>query len=221
LSVEDLEPLTTTERVTDAVYEALRNGVFSGVLAPGSKLSVPALATRLNVSRSPVREAVVRLTRDRLAVEEPRRGAVVATVSRSQLAELYDVREALEGTAARLAAEKDGPALADRLAEILALHKHAVERADTQEHTELDMRFHSAIRETAGNSYLSELLDQIQAQVRLAMLTTMVTAGPHRALEDHRAIVAALRTGNGDWAEDAARKHIRRLAQALREGGDE
>jgi DNA-binding GntR family transcriptional regulator len=194
--VEDLEPLTATERITDAVYEALRNGVFTGVLAPGSKLSVPALAKQLNVSRSPVREAVLRLAQDRLAVEEPRRGVVVATVTAAELAKLYEVREVLEGAAARLAAERGGPELARHLDDLLAQHAKAVKTSDLAEHTELDMRFHSAIRQAADNAYLTEVLDQIQSQVRLAMLTTMITAGPHLALKDHRAIVAALRSGD-------------------------
>ncbi|HWC84496.1 MAG TPA: GntR family transcriptional regulator [Pseudonocardiaceae bacterium] len=216
--VDHLAPVRTSERITDAVYESLRQAIFSGALQPGTKLSVPGLAERLEVSRSPVREAVVRLTWDRLAVEEPRRGAVVARVDLADLAELYEVREVLEGVAARLAVRRAGPALAGELERILRKHEQAVALGNLAEHTELDMSFHSRIREAGGNHHVIRALDEIQAQVRLAMVTTTVTSGPHSAVADHRRIVAAIRTGDADAAEEAARAHIARLKHALRQG---
>lgn len=208
-------PAAATDRIADAVYERIRDAIFTGALPPGARLSVPALADRLGVSRSPVREAVVRLIQDRLAVEEPRRGAVVARIELADLIRIYEVREVLEGLAVGLAARRDDPELADRLADVLHEHEHAVTSGDLAAHTELDMRFHSLIRHGCGNPEVARLLDDIQVQVRLAMLTTTVTAGPQKALADHQAIYSAIRDRDPAQAERYARAHVSRLREAL------
>jgi DNA-binding GntR family transcriptional regulator len=100
--------LPPADRIADTVDEKLCNAIFARTLQPGTRLSVPALAAELGVSRSPVREAVLRLTQERLAREEPRRGAVVAHIGPRELTALYEVREVLEGLAARLAVENSG-----------------------------------------------------------------------------------------------------------------
>lgn len=204
-----------TARIADIVYERLREEVVDGVLPPGARLSVPALADRMNVSRSPVREAVQRLIQERLAREEPRRGAVVASVGPAELATVYQAREVLEGLAARLAVENAGRRLVDELAGVLAEHELAVDAEDYAGHVEADTRFHSLIRRAGANPEVVRMLDEIQTQVRLAMRTTSVTGGPRRALEDHRAILAAIRSADPDAAERAARTHVARLRDVL------
>lgn len=208
-------PAAATDRIADAVYERIRDAIFAGALPPGARLSVPALADRLGVSRSPVREAVARLTHDRLAVEEPRRGAVVARIELTELIRIYEVRGVLEGLAASLAARRGDPQLAGRLAEVLHDHERAVTAGDIAAHTELDIRFHSLVRHGCGNPEVARALDDIQVRVRLAMLTTTVTAGPPKALADHQAIYQAIRDGDPDRAEHCARAHISRLREAL------
>lgn len=210
----------SADRIADAVYARLRDEMFSGALAPGARLSVPALAERLRVSRSPVREAVLRLTQEGLATEEPRRGAVVARVGAHELAALYDVREVLEGLAARLAVENSGRRLVDRLHDAFAEHEKAVDAADVDGHMAADVQFHALVRQAAGNPEVLRLLDDIQAKVRLAMRTTTVTGGPRRALDDHRAILSAVESGDPAAAEEAARAHIARLRTALRDEAD-
>lgn len=206
---------TTASRIADAVYERLREEVLSGQLTPGSRLSVPALAERLRVSRSPVRDAVLRLIQDRLAVEEPRRGAVVAQMGPTELAALYEVREVLEGLATRLAVENSGRRLVEALRGALAEHERAVRVADIAGHTAADLRFHALIRRASGNTEVAHLLEGIQSRVRLAMRTTTITGGPHNAVRDHRAILAAIEAGDPAAAEAAARAHIARLHAVL------
>jgi len=213
----ELAPVRASERITDAVYESLRQAILTGTLPPGTKLSVPSLAERLEVSRSPVREAVVRLTWDRLAVEEPRRGAVVARIDPAELAELYEVREALEGVAARLAVERGESAAVVALEQIVLEHERAAALDNVARHFELDTQFHSWIRRASGNHHVIRALDEIQAQVRLAMVTTTVTSGPRSAVDDHRHILEAMQAGDAKAAEAAARAHIARLKQALRQ----
>lgn len=212
---------TSTDRIADAIYEQLREEIFTGELGPGSRLSVPALAERLEVSRSPVRDAVLRLIQERLAKEEPRRGAVVAMIDARALASIYEVREVLEGLAARLAVENAGRRLVEQLHGALAEHEAAVENADLDAHAAADMRFHALLRGASANDEVVRLLDDIQTQVRLAMRTTTVTGGPRHALDDHRAILAAVESGDPAAAEQAARAHIARLRSALLEQVDE
>lgn len=101
-----LEALGERSRLADAVYERLRQAIFAGEIAPGSRLSIPGLAGRLGVSRSPVREAVLRLVRDGLAVDQPRRGVALIVLDAQNLLPVYEVRAVLEGLAARAAAAR-------------------------------------------------------------------------------------------------------------------
>ncbi len=204
-------------RVTDRVHHELRERIFAGDFPAGARLSVPALAERLGVSRSPVREAIARLVHERLAREEPRRGAVVADVSAKALIAIYEVREVLEGLATRLAVENAGRRLIRTLEDVLQEHERAVSVVDPAAASEADMTFHRLIREAADNAEVVRMLDDVQTQVRLAMRTTQVTAGPKRAIADHRAIVTAMEAGDPAAAEAAARAHIARLRSVLAE----
>jgi DNA-binding GntR family transcriptional regulator len=215
MNAMDLYQLPPADRIADTVYETLRDAIFAGSMQPGTRLSVPELAKTLGVSRSPVREAVLRLTQERLAQEEPRRGAAVARVGTSDLARLYEVRAVLEGLATRLAVERGGPGLVDDLEAAVVLHEEAVTAGDLAAHREADMRFHRRIRQEAENPELETLLDSIQGRVRLAMLTTAVVAGPRLALDDHRLILAAIRAGDPAAAQQAAEAHVQRLRRTL------
>jgi len=203
-------------RLGDTVYERLRDEILSGGLPAGARLSVPALAERLDVSRSPVRDAVVRLIQERLAREEPRKGAVVIEVTRDDLIAIYQVREVLEGLATRLAVENAGRRLVDDLSATLARHEQAVRAGDLSAHFEADTHFHRLVRRAAANEEVYRLLEEIQGKVRLAMRTTSVTAGPTEAVKDHRAILAAIRKGDPVAAENVAKAHVARLTRALR-----
>lgn len=214
----NLTPLATQERITDSVFQKLRSAILNGDLAPGTKLSVPVLAQELNVSRSPVREAVQRLTAERLAYEEPRRGCFVVELDADDLIPIYDVREVLEGLAARRAAELRDPACLERLEALMASHRTAIETGDLERHVALDVAFHELLREVAGNQLLTEVLDSIRGVVQLAIRTTSLRTGPgHLALAEHERIVDAIVSGDPDAAEAHARHHIARMRQTLRE----
>ena len=213
------DSLGPRQRVADEVHRLVVRAVLGGELAPGSRLSVPALASRLGVSRTPVREAIQRLVREGLAVEEPHRGAVIASFGTRDLVEIYELREMLEGLAARLAAERISEAGLVELGAALAAHRRAIADGDEGRHTELDMRFHGILRDAAGNAHLAADLAALQSKIRLAMLSTSVTAGPARALADHEAILAAVAARDPDEAERVARAHIARLTALLRARG--
>lgn len=213
-----LTPLAHQERITDSVFHKLRSAILNGDLPPGAKLSVPVLAQELNVSRSPVREAVQRLTAERLAYEQPRRGCYVVELDADDLIPIYDVREVLEGLAARRAAEVRDPAFLERLKVLMADHREAVEVGDLERHVALDVAFHELLREVAGNQLLCEVLDSIRGIVQLAIRTLSLRTGPgHLPLSEHEKIAEAIVAGDAEAAEAAARHHIARMRKTLRE----
>ena len=117
-----LPVLPSSRRIVDTVQAALRSAIFDGALRAGQALSVPELARQLNVSRSPVREAVLGLAAQGLAVEQPRRGVVVATVDPAALLAIHEVRIFLEAGATSLCAQRSphqrhrrAPSLRDRV----------------------------------------------------------------------------------------------------------
>lgn len=208
------------ERVSDWAYRQIRAAILRGSMPLGDRLSIPALAADLGVSRSPVRQAVQQLVQEGLAAEEPHRGAFVARVTVDELHGVYSVREVLEGLAARTAAEVATGADLAELDRLCTEHRKAIDRGDMEAHFDLDMRFHRITRLMSGNDALVRLLDQIQGQIQLAMLTTSVRDGAEHALHDHELILAAIRSGDADAAESTARAHIARLRQTLRNGNN-
>src|SRR5450631_4514476 len=126
--MSDLQPLRPATRIVDAFHESLREGILSGALPPGQPLSVPELARRLNVSRSPIREAVLQLVSEGLAVEQPRRGVVVAMIELNDVLEIHEIREFVEALSARLCAERiDADGIAE-LRDIIARQETCVAR---------------------------------------------------------------------------------------------
>lgn len=202
-------------RLADEIYGRLRDDILDGKFPPGYRLAVPSLAEHLKVSRSPVREAVQRLASDRLAWEKPGRGAIVAQIGLSELVALYEVREVLEGLVARLAVERSGQQFVRSLGRVLNRHRVAVGNNDLPGHFEADAEFHATIRRASKNADAVRMLDQIQAQVRLAMRTTATSAGPEHALADHVSIFEAIRRGDAEGAELLARRHVARLRAVL------
>ncbi|MBK0419413.1 GntR family transcriptional regulator [Leucobacter sp. CSA1] len=210
-------------RVGTSVYEELRARILTGELSSGARLTVPAIAKQLNVSRSPVRDAVLQLVREGLAIEEFNRGATVFIPSRASLVSLYHAREALEGMAARLAAARTTPEAVSELSLILDEHE-AIDPGDFARHIDLDARFHRRVRDLAGSPVLSRMLEEIQGQVIVAMRSTNLSGGVGRATAEHRAILEALVQQDPDAAERVARAHIVRLRRILegpeQEAGD-
>ncbi|MCM3660619.1 GntR family transcriptional regulator [Georgenia satyanarayanai] len=212
-----LEPLKERDQLAQRTYEAIRAAILANAIPPGTPLSVPELARRLEVSRSPVREAVQRLIYDGLASHVPNRGAVVDQVEVDEITELYAVREVLEGLAARLATQNASRDGVDSLREITAQHEELVrDGGDVDAHLQLDMAFHRTIRTLAGNHYLSEILESIVNRSHSVMHSLWpISEAAHAALCEHQTILDAMAAGAPEVAEEAAREHISRLRVRL------
>jgi DNA-binding GntR family transcriptional regulator len=182
----------------EAVYEELRRRILVGAFEPEAPLNQDALASELGVSVTPVREAIRRLEAEGLVQLEAHKTVIVAPLSRSELAEIYDVRLQLDPYAAGLATARVGKA---ELREIERLAR-ATAGADPREQVELNRAFHRSIYSRCGNATLTEILDRLWERTdryRLLLLdrdVELVTASREhveiaRTMRDHRARVVS------------------------------
>lgn len=204
-----LRPIEGTS-ISDAALERLVEAITSGEYAPGQKLSEAELAAQLGISRIPLREALGRLE-GKLVTRTPRLGARVIDVSPSTLEQLYYVREALEGMAARLAAGNAADGEIDALAGALALE---ADRYGPNAHKVYlaaeDEDFHFRIVRAAKCEQLEKtLLETVYYKLRIHRARARIEpARAQAAMAEHRAIAAALRARDADAAERAMRLHI-------------
>src|SRR5690606_5390380 len=145
-----------------------------------------------------------------LIVKVPNQGAMVASLSTDDILALYVVRESLEGLATRLATMRSRPELLEQLDEVHAEMAEAARRNDTQRLSQLNRDFHRALRKAAGNVYLDRFLEQIEHGWRRLARSTYVTSGrPAEIIEEHQAIIDAVRSGDPAAAERSAIAHMR------------
>lgn len=192
-----------------STYDRIRAAISSGHLKPGERVTEAGLAKWLSVSRTPVREAIFRLESEGLLTRLPRQGLTVRQLNYQEVVELYAMREVLEGTAARFAASHASEAEIDTLADIVASER-ASPPPDPKQAAQLNKQFHSVIYRAAHNRYLLESLRALGDAMTLLGSTTLALPGRHsEALDEHDAIVAAIRARDADAAEAAARAHIK------------
>jgi DNA-binding GntR family transcriptional regulator len=189
-------------------YELLLKAIEEGDLPPGSRLREAELAERFAISRTPVREALSRLETQGLVTHEPHQGAKVASLDYSQITELYFVRELLEGSAARLAAiHATGPET-EVLQEMVLRDKALCNKPADLART--NRAFHRQIYCCARNRFLNQMLENMRLSLILLAGTTL--GMPERgaqSVEEHEAVVSAIRAHDSNAAEQAARRHIR------------
>jgi len=209
---EDLGVLGRT-LLTERVADRIRAAILSGKLAPGERLSVPDLARRLGVSRTPAREGLLALEREGLVRPRSSAGMEVLHGSATDLRELLEVREGLEAMVARLAAERMDAAGHTALAENLAAHGAALASGDIDGHIALDEAFHSLLRTGAGNARLQRMLEQVAQQLKVLNRAISEKRGwsPAAILKDHETIAGAVTAGDPAAAEQAVRRHVRRV----------
>jgi DNA-binding GntR family transcriptional regulator len=202
----------------DEVAAQLRERIFSGELLPGSFLDEPALAEQMNISRTPLREALKVLTAEGLVRHEPRRGCFVNEVTEQDLDDIFPVLTMLEGRcafeAALHASDADLQAL-EALHDKLARHARARRIND---YYAANYAIHEAIIALAGNRWLAQVIGDLHKIVKLARLQQLHAPGRlEESLAEHQAVFAALRARDAAAADAAMRVHLERQREALRE----
>ncbi|MEF2521025.1 GntR family transcriptional regulator [Vibrio mimicus] len=199
---------TKSENLTEYLIEA----IVEGELAPGSKISEPELAKRFQVSRGPLREALMRVEGLGLIERIPHIGARVTQLSPTKLVELYAVREALEGMAARLAARNITEIELAGLESLLSTHSTHIDQVEGASyfHQQGDFDFHYRIIQASRNQQLIGLLcDELYHLLRMYRYQSPRShLRPVEALEEHKFILRAIRQRDEELAEMLMRRHI-------------
>ncbi len=212
-----LDPILTgpLPKIRDKVYEKLRQAILLGRLKPGTRLVERKLAGQLNVSRTPVREAIRMLELEGLVSYLPRTGVVVAGINEEEVIEIYRIRAALEGLAARMAAERIKPDQLEKLEGLLRSMEFNAGRENTGLLEDAHREFNDLIFRAAGSprlyTMIASLADYVQRYVRVGYSLPGRVA---EAAREHRLIYEALQAGDGDMAEQTARNHIQKSRQA-------
>jgi DNA-binding GntR family transcriptional regulator len=198
------------QSLADKAYHAIRGRIVSLELAPGALIDERALVDDLGMSRTPVREALMRLAQEQLVEVYPRRGMFVTGVDVRELARLSEVRAVLEPEAARLAAER---ATDVERADLAAL---ADEIAAADDLMGLDERIHRAVYRAAHNDLLETTLEQYY--VLALRIWSMAGERAHEleeAVDAHRALLEAIVDGDGGRAAETMRAHVENFEQAM------
>ena len=225
--VEELHKAQPVERrvFRDEIREQLIDDILSGRLPPGSRVVETRLAQQFGVSQAPVREALRDLALFGFVVSSPFRGTRVRRISPEELLEIYPIRAALEGVAARAAATRIEDATLNQLEELIATMSEAAACNDHRAQVTADGAFHHTIITAAGN----RMLDHVWQTMRLSVTTCVTHSMTHRSLheiaERHVPVLAALRARDPVLAEAAIRRHIEEpgewiLAAGLHESDD-
>lgn len=196
----------------DRVFEALQTAIVRGDIAPGSRVGEAELAERFGTSRGPLREALRRLESRHLVERTPHVGIRIAALTHESLIEIYYVREALEGMAARLAAMHMSADEIDGLRQVLAEHERdeALQADTAYFQQEGDLDFHYRIIQGSHNRALTDLLiGELYYRVRMYRYQFSAYANrPQKAFTEHQRIVEAIENRDGDLAEMLMRRHV-------------
>jgi DNA-binding GntR family transcriptional regulator len=200
---------------SDEAYERLKQMIITAELRPGTPLTEADLATQLGLGRMPVREALQRLAQEDLVVIVPRKGSFVSPIRVEDLQKIFELRLAVEGLSARLAAERI------REDELRAL-EGLIERAGdvdegSRRHVQIDRTFHLTIAAAARNEYLARAVERtLNLALRLLYLSGSRMAKVGEIAHEYRAVLDALRRGDGEAASAAMQAHIEEFRKKVR-----
>lgn len=193
----------------DRVLEYVREQILSGHYLPGQRISEVELAEALGISRSPIREAFRRLATEGLLRIAPYKGVTVATFDETTVRELFELREAVEGMAAGLAAQRADPEQLDEMERLLEATRRSLDDREGSGYPH-DHDYHRLIVAMSGNKMLEQKALEINAQVVLARsLSGSYGDRATHALEEHVALFQAIKERNAELAEQCMRRHIR------------
>jgi DNA-binding GntR family transcriptional regulator len=212
-SAAPLENRTLREQVVDH----LREEILSSRLAPGEELGEVALARSLGISRGPLREALGQLAAEGLVTIVPRRGAVVKRLTHQEFIDAYQVREALESLAIKLAVPRLTGADKAELHRMSEEMERAAKAEDTDRFFDINRRFHARLVKASGNQKLEEVHGQLVAQMaRLLKQSVELRGGMVQSATEHRAILEAVDAGDPLLAARLLEEHIEVPQRMLR-----
>ena len=210
MNMDDYLPLR------DVVFNTLRRAILKGELKPGERLMEIALADKLGVSRTPIREAIRKLELEGLVVMAPRKGAKVASITERDLNDVLEVRKGMEVLAISLACERITKEEMEHLEEIEAHFQTLIESDNLTELAEVDVEFHDTIYQATNNKRLVQLLNNLREQMYRYRMESLKDIAVRRTLaEEHKSICEALRARDEKKALDYVQLHIDNQQKAI------
>ena len=205
----------------EIVYEELKRQILIGEILPGTRMMEVDLADEMGVSRTPVREAIRKLEKEGLVTIEPRKGAYASNVSIKDMLVVLEVRQGLEAMAAALAAGKITEAQKEKLTDVLASYRKAVEEEDIEAMIKNDEAFHSEIVSISGNKTLMQVFSTVQ---ELALRFRYIYYDDLNRYEnmpaEHLEIEESILSGDSEKARKAAGDHVLRLKEFVANQGE-
>lgn len=198
----------------ELVYLELKHKILTGEIQTRTRLMEIDLAEKMNVSRTPIREAIRELASDGLVTIEPRRGAYVSEISIQSMIDVFEVREDLEGLASYLATQRITEEEKQSLVKVHRLYEMAIDSRDKAQIVEYDEEFHDLIVNCSRNQILIEMVEHVQElSLRFRYLYYDDENSFYKIPQKHKAIMEAILAGDADGARDAADAHIKDLKQ--------
>ena len=208
--------LNKPSALKDWAYGIIKNSILSLQFPPGAQLHIEDLADQMGISRTPIREALLKLESDGLVRTVPRVGFFVTEITKRDLEELFELRELLEG----YAAERTAPLLTDsdlaRMDRLLEIGVSAVERGDLDEFLEIEIAFHTFLIERCNNRRLVEVMKSLEdLTYRERVLSLRSLENVRASLTEHQKIADALHRRDGELAGKRMREHIRNVRKRV------
>lgn len=208
--------LDSYKPLRELVLDAIREAVISGALKPRERLMEIQLAEELGVSRTPIREALRKLELEGFIVMVPRKGAYVADFSFKDIADVYEIRAALEGLAAGLAAERITDEELENMERLLAEKAEAIVQRDMDKLVEVDTKFHEIIYQASRNKRLWAIISNLREQIQRCRTTSLAFPGRmQKSLEEHRNIVEAIQSRDPQLSRQLAQEHIENAENSM------
>ncbi len=202
------------------IFTRLRDDILSGIYAQGEELREITLGEKLGVSRTPIREALRQLELEGLVEIIPHKGAHVTGISQKDVDDIYQMRTYLEGLAARWAAERMSEEDIAEMEEVILLSEFNLQKAKKEQMVKLDGRFHQIMYHAAGSRMLEHVLKDFHHYVKMARSNSVALRNRAKnSVDEHKAILEAIKNRDGDLAEKLANEHIRHVIQNLNESG--
>jgi DNA-binding GntR family transcriptional regulator len=193
----------------EIAYNKIKKSIMFGDYRSGEHLSETGIAKEIGVSRTPVRDALIRLERDGFVTRKPYKGMIVRKFNREEAREAYEVRGALEGLAAYLAAENITDEQKEELETILEHSRIALNSHDFKNLTIYNNSFHEKIIEISNNDMLQKLLNNLRGFISISRLYVWaIPDRPAKTLEEHQIILNSIKSGNATLAGQKAAEHV-------------
>ena len=203
----------------DQTYDIIKNMIILREIEPGKKINEEHIAREIQVSRTPIREALCRLENEGIVRIIPRRGAFVSDLTETNVKEILLIREVLEGLVVRLAVENMDEKKLEKLRSALEkVSKIPDKDRELTHYTHSEVDFHALLLDASNNQMLKNMMEIVNAHLQIIRLRTVVI--PERAqktVKEHQQILQAIEDGDADAAEELMRKHVRSVREvALR-----